>query len=60
MKKLEFRIEIRAPREKVWDTLWEDKTFRDWAGIIDEGTYMVGEIKEGNKVLLKNVKRRDG
>ncbi len=34
----------------VWDTLWEDKTFRDWASIVDEGTYMVGEIKEGNEV----------
>ena len=50
MKKLQFSIEIKAPREKVWNTLWEDKTFRDWASIIDEGTYMVGEMKEGNEV----------
>ncbi|MDW7774681.1 MAG: hypothetical protein SCH71_17505 [Desulfobulbaceae bacterium] len=50
MKKLKFSIEIKAPREKVWNTLWEDKTFRDWASIIDEGTYIVGEIKEGNEV----------
>jgi len=48
MKKLQFSIEIKAPRKKVWNTLWEDKTFRDWANIIDEGTYMVGEMKEGN------------
>ena len=50
MQKLHFSIEIQAPREKVWDTLWGDKTFRDWANIIDEGQYMVGEIKEGNQV----------
>ncbi len=50
MQKLQFSIEIKAPREKVWSTLWEDKTFRDWTNIIDEGTYMVGELKEGNKV----------
>ena len=50
MKKLQFSIEIKAAREKVWNTLWEDKTFRDWANIIDEGQYMVGEIKEGNEV----------
>jgi uncharacterized protein YndB with AHSA1/START domain len=49
-KKLKFSIEIKGPREKVWNTLWEDKTFRDWANIIDEGQYMVGEIKEGNEV----------
>lgn len=34
----------------MWDVLWSDKTFRDWANIIDEGTYMVGELKEGNEV----------
>jgi hypothetical protein len=50
MKKLKFSIEIIAPREKVWNTLWEDKTFRDWARIINEGTYMVGEMKEGSVV----------
>lgn len=50
MKRMEFSIEIQASREKVWRTLWDDKTFRDWASIIDEGTYMVGEMKEGSEV----------
>lgn len=50
MKKVRFSVEINAPREKVWDTLWQDETFREWAGIIDPGTYMVGELKEGNEV----------
>ena len=34
----------------VWNTLWQDKTFREWAGIIDPGTYMVGDLKEGNEI----------
>src|SRR6185369_17089245 len=46
----QFSIEIKAPRERVWSTLFEDKSFRDWGSIIDEGQYMVGEIKEGNEV----------
>jgi len=50
MQKLKFSIEIQAPKEKVWHTLWEDTTFRDWANIIDAGTYMVGEMKEGAEV----------
>jgi uncharacterized protein YndB with AHSA1/START domain len=50
MKEVQFTIEIQAPKEKVWDTLWQDETFRQWAGIIDPGTYMVGELKEGNEV----------
>ena len=47
---MQFSIEIEAPRKKVWQTLWEDKTFRDWGSIIDEGQYMVGELAEGNEV----------
>ena len=50
MKKQQFSIEIQAPRTRVWQTLWQDKTFRDWASIIDEGTYMVGELIEGSEV----------
>ena len=45
-----FTIEIQASKEKVWSTLWDDKTFRDWGNIIDEGQYKVGEMKEGNEV----------
>lgn len=50
MKKQEYSVEIHATKEKVWDTLWQDETFRAWANIIDEGTYMVGELKEGNEI----------
>ena len=50
MKELQFSVEIHAPKEKVWDTLWQDETLRKWVGIIDPGTYMVGDLKEGGKV----------
>jgi hypothetical protein len=50
MQKQQFSIEIKASREVVWNTLLEDKTLRDWSNIIDEGMYMVGEMKEGNEV----------
>ena len=50
MQKMKFSIEIEAPSKKVWQTLFDDKTFRDWGNIIDEGQYMVGELAEGNEV----------
>jgi len=50
MKEMQFRVEINATKEKVWDTLWQDETLRQWAGIIDPGTYMTGELKEGGEV----------
>lgn len=50
MKEMKFTTEIKASRDKVWDVLWRDETFRQWAGLIDPGTYMVGELKEGSEV----------
>lgn len=50
MKEMQFKVEINASRERVWDTLWQDETFRVWAGIIDPGTYMVGDLIEGNEI----------
>ena len=47
---MQFSVEINATREKVWDTLWQDETFREWAGIIDPGTHMIGDLKEGDEV----------
>ena len=50
MKILEFSIAISASKERVWSVLWDDHTFRDWANYIDEGTYLQGELIEGNQV----------
>ena len=50
MKEIQFSIEIDALKERVWATLWEDAAFRDWANIIDEGTYLKGVLKEGNEI----------
>ncbi len=50
MKEMQFSIDINASKEKVWTTLWGDITFRDWASIIDEGTYIKGVMEEGNVI----------
>ena len=50
MKEIQFLIEINASKERVWATLWEEVTFRDWANNIDEGIYMKGIMKEGNEI----------
>jgi hypothetical protein len=50
MKELVYKIIINKPKEVVWFTLWDDQSFRDWASIIDEGTYIKCEIKEGNEI----------
>jgi len=50
MEELKFSINISATREKVWEALWNDSTFRDWASIIDEGTYLESDLVEGRDV----------
>jgi len=50
MERVRFAIEIKASREIVWNVLWKDETFRAWADIIDEGTFMKGALVEGRDV----------
>lgn len=50
VKEIQFQIEINASKKRVWKVLWEDRTFRDWANKIDEGTYIEGEIQEGKDI----------
>lgn len=50
MQTQEFSIQIHSTKERVWEVLWNDVTFRNWSGLIDEGTYMKGELKEGEEV----------
>lgn len=50
MRQMQFTIEIQTTKETAWDTLWQDETFREWAGLIDPGTYMVGDLKVGNEI----------
>jgi hypothetical protein len=50
MIELKFEIGINSTKETVWSAIFDDTSFRDWANIIDEGTYMEGEMKEGNEI----------
>lgn len=48
MTTLEFKIEINAPKEKVWDILWNDATYKQWTSVFCEGNYVVSDWKEGS------------
>ena len=52
MKQVEYKVQINAPREKVWKTLWEDKTYREWTKVFHEGSYAESDWKEGSKILF--------
>lgn len=54
METLDFKIKIKAPREKVWDVLWEDETYRKWTAAFCEGTYVETNWEEGGKIHFLN------
>ena len=52
MKQLNFSIQISAPTDKVWSTLLDDKTYRQWTSVFHEGSYAMGDWSEGSKILF--------
>lgn len=50
MKKLEFSIDINAPKEKVWEALWKDENYRKWCAAFMEGSYYVSDLQEGSEI----------
>lgn len=54
MEEITVFIEMNATKERVWSILWEDQSFRDWANIIDEGTFLKGDMVEGQEIEFQS------
>jgi len=52
MQKLNFKIDINAPKEKVWHTMLDDATYRLWTTPFSEGSYYKGDWSKGSKILF--------
>jgi uncharacterized protein YndB with AHSA1/START domain len=52
MQKIHFTIQINAPKEKVWDTMLGDSTYREWTESFHSGSYYKGDWGEGSKMLF--------
>jgi uncharacterized protein YndB with AHSA1/START domain len=52
MQRLNYSITIDAPREKVWHTMLDDTTYREWAAMFAPGSHYVGDWSEGSKILF--------
>jgi uncharacterized protein YndB with AHSA1/START domain len=51
-ERLRFSIVINAPKEKVWDTMLNEDTYRLWTDAFMPGSYYVGDWSEGSKILF--------
>jgi len=56
MKKHEFKVQINASAEKVWDVLWSDVSYPKWASAFAEGSKAETDWNEGSRVLFHDGK----
>ncbi|HVE60822.1 MAG TPA: SRPBCC domain-containing protein [Chitinophagaceae bacterium] len=57
MQKINFSTSINAPKEKVWNVLWDDASYRKWTSAFTEGSYAVTDNwKEGSEVKFLDPK----
>ena len=50
METLQFSILIYADRQKVWLTMLDDKTYREWPKAFDAGSYFEGRWEQGSEM----------
>lgn len=52
MQKQTFKVLINAPREKVWNILWNDSSYRAWTSVFGPGSHAKTDWNKGSKVLF--------
>ena len=48
MNRLIFKTNIKAKKITIWQTLWEEGSYRNWVKVFGEGSYMKVESWEEN------------
>lgn len=52
MEKIRHTIFINAPRERVWDVMLSQDTYRQWTSAFHPGSYYKGDWSQGSKILF--------
>jgi len=47
-----YSIHINAPKEKVWNTMLDHGTYREWTSAFNEGGRYEGSWDQGSKILF--------
>jgi uncharacterized protein YndB with AHSA1/START domain len=56
MEKINFSININAPRERVWDVLLGKETYPEWTSVFAPGSEAETDWKEGSRALFTDGK----
>jgi hypothetical protein len=52
MQKIHLTAFINAPREKVWETMLGEETYKEWTAAFNPGSYYKGSWEQGSKILF--------
>lgn len=50
MKKLEFKVDIATNPQKVWNTMFNPETYKEWVNAGWRGAYYEGDWKQGESI----------
>lgn len=50
MKELQYEIHINAPRQKVWETMIDPDTYKEWTNASWPDSYYEGKWEKGEKI----------
>ena len=50
MNNLKFQTEINAPRDRVWNALWDGDNYREWTKAFGMESHVKGEFKQGTEL----------
>jgi hypothetical protein len=53
---MNFKIEINAPRERVWEVLFGEQTYPKWTAPFAEGSSVETDWKKGSRALFSDGK----
>lgn len=56
LTKISFSTTIKATKQKVWNILWDDESYKAWTAAFAEGSCAVTDWKEGSKILFLDAK----
>jgi uncharacterized protein YndB with AHSA1/START domain len=48
--KMQFSIDITAPKQRVWDTMLGAKTYSEWTSAFSPSSYFEGDWSEGSRI----------
>jgi len=52
MEKIKFTADINAPKQKVWNVLWDKTSYEKWSSVFAPGSTFSTDWKEGSKIIF--------